>query len=544
MLAKITKQNIFSNIKLNWKAGLTVALVSIPMSVSISVASGASPVPGIITAIWAGLLAAIFGGSNYNIVGPAGALTGILASFAFTNGASLLPSLAVVSGILILLAFLLRFDKLLVLIPSSVVHGFTLGVAAILALPQLNFAFGLQNVPKHKEFIQNVFESFAHLGNLDIATSIVFVVFLFALFALIRFTPKIPGAIILTPIGILLGYLSFKGLISFDLLTLGERFPDFQQSFGQFTSPVFNGVVIKTAFTVALVAILETMLCGKVADTMTGTRFNKKKELRALGIANIGAGLLGGLPATAVLARTSLNVKSGATNRFSQGINAICIALISLLLITSFRYLPLAVVAAILVFTAIRMVEIREFKMFWKYERISFGISMAAAFFTIYIDPVIGILAGTCIALLVYVGKISRGTFDIQVNDANGMILEQVGRTNMPKLPEHTKIIVYSIKGALNYVTGEAHLNRLFSIKNKYETIIIRLRETSQLDVDGVHMLNEMIEHLQNEGKRVYITGIGQHSEEIISLSKEYIALKVKNQVYRKLSEALAQVRK
>ena len=142
------------NLKSNWKSGITVSLVSIPLSISLAVAAGATPLMGIITAIWAGLLAAIFGGSNFNIVGPTGALSGILAVFAISHGANSLPALAILSGIIIIISFIFHFEKYIILIPSSVIHGFTLGVAFIIGLNQLNFALGLKNLPVHESFIK------------------------------------------------------------------------------------------------------------------------------------------------------------------------------------------------------------------------------------------------------------------------------------------------------------------------------------------------------------------------------------------------------
>ncbi len=143
------KDKYLNRIKNNWKAGVTVALVSIPLSVSLAVASGGTPIQGIITAIWAGLIASIFGGSVFNIVGPAGALSGILAGFALKNGYASLPNIAIVAGVLILIAYLIRLEKYLVYISSSVVHGFTLGVAFMIAWGQINSALGLPS-PKTK----------------------------------------------------------------------------------------------------------------------------------------------------------------------------------------------------------------------------------------------------------------------------------------------------------------------------------------------------------------------------------------------------------
>lgn len=146
----------FLQVQKNWKAGLTVALVSLPLSISLAIAANATPVMGLITAVWAGLVAALFGGSNFNVVGPTGALSGILAAFAIQNGVEMLPLLAIASGLVVLLAYALRWDRYIIFIPSCVMHGFTLGVAFIIGLNQLNFALGLSGLSSHEKFILNV----------------------------------------------------------------------------------------------------------------------------------------------------------------------------------------------------------------------------------------------------------------------------------------------------------------------------------------------------------------------------------------------------
>ena len=183
-------QNIFSKIKSNWKSGLTVSLVSIPLSVSLAVASGTSPTVGIITAVWAGLFASIFGGSNFNIVGPTGALSGILAAYAIMHGADMLPMLALVTGVFVLISYFFKLERYLVLIPGSTVHGFTLGVAFIIGLNQFNFATGITGLTPHPRFIENVLESFRHIPQGSLSTFTVFVVFLTALFLITKYFKK------------------------------------------------------------------------------------------------------------------------------------------------------------------------------------------------------------------------------------------------------------------------------------------------------------------------------------------------------------------
>ncbi len=327
---------IVRRIKENWKSGLTVSLVSIPLSISLAVASQTSPIVGIITAIWAGLIASIFGGSNFNIVGPTGALSGILATYAIIHGASSLSMLAIISGLMILVAYALKLEKYLIFIPSSVIHGFTLGVAFIIGLGQTNYALGLSGLVKHEKFLDNIIESFRNISHSQYPAVGIFLVFLAGLIAIRRFAPKLPGAVILTPFGILIGYLSTIGVFHLPLETLGSKFGEIPLVLFSLPHFSFDASMLVASTTIAIIAILETMLSAKIADGMTHTKHNGRKEMMALGLANIVSGVAGGIPGTAALARTSLNIKTGATHRISATISSISVVIISVFFLTFF----------------------------------------------------------------------------------------------------------------------------------------------------------------------------------------------------------------
>lgn len=537
-----SKIHFKDKIKNNWKSGIAVSLVSIPLSVSLAVASHASPIMGIITAVWAGLVAALFGGSNYNVVGPTGALSGILASYAITHGADTLPVLAIVSGVIIFVAYLLKLHKYLVFIPGSAIHGFTLGVAFIIGLNQLNFAFGLTGLTSHEKFIENVIESLRHLSAISYVTFVVFILFLGSLLLFRKFFPRLPGAIILAPVGIIFGYLSFQHILPFNLLSLGSLYPNIQSVFFQVPKPYFDQSLLMPAFAVALVAILETMLSAKIADGMTDTKHNKRKEMRGLALANIASGLMGGIPATAALARTSLNIKTGASDKLSATISSIFVVIISAFFLKYFKFIPLAVIAAILVFVAIQMIESDHFVRMFKYDRKNFYLSLVTAGVTIYADPIIGILFGVGLASIMLIEKISHGYFDLVINDNNNQIVGRISGDKLQKLTAGSDTIVYSIKGILCYINGEAHLNRFRSQLNGSKNIILRLRSVYYIDIDGVEVIDEIIRLAEAQHKNIYITGINSFVAEMLRENSSYLRLKKNNRVFAKSSEALKQI--
>ncbi|KKW28364.1 MAG: hypothetical protein UY72_C0074G0006 [Candidatus Uhrbacteria bacterium GW2011_GWD2_52_7] len=531
--------HLLAHLRDNWKSGVTVALVSIPLSVSLAVASESTPTAGIITAIWAGLLAAIFGGSHYNIVGPTGALSGILATYAIIHGAHLLPMLAIMAGVFILLAYAFKLEKFLVFVPGSAIHGFTLGVAFIIAFNQMNFALGLSGLTKHEHFVGNLAESFKNIGATDATTALMFGAFLALMFVLLKYLPRVPGAIILAPIGILLGYLSQNNIIGITVQTLGSRYPDMTAKLFEMPSFAVNMPMVSAALAVALVAILETMLSAKIADGMTKTKHDKRKEMLGLGIANIASGMMGGIPATAALARTSLNIKSGANHRASGIVSAIAVAVISVALLATFKFIPLAVIAAILVFVAVRMIERHHFARMWKHEKKEFVVAMIVAFVTVYEDPIIGILLGVALALLMFMEKISRGQFELIFHGTKGKEMEKIASDSLDTLEHTSDVIIYSIRGQLAYINSQSHVERFQRSLNGYKTVIIRLRELAFIDLDGVEAFNEIVEHIWAQHKQVIVTSVHPLVESVLKESPVYQKLLKQENVFQRTSKAL-----
>lgn len=496
------------NIRKNLKSGLTVSLISIPLSVSLAVASGVTPVIGVMTAIWAGVIAAVFGGSNFNIVGPTGALSGIIATFVFTQGVENVPMLAIVAGIAILAAYFLRLERYLILVPSSVIHGFTLGVAFIIGLNQLNFALGLRGLPIHEKFSGNLLESLKHVPDASLPAVATFVLFFAALLAFKKYVPKLPGAIFLAPVGILLGYLGQTHAIPLQLETLGMKYGNID--FHLFAAPhvFYSAKLLKSALVIALIAILETMLSAKIADGMTKTKHDERKEMLGLGLANVVSGLFGGMPATAALARTSLNVKTGADHKTSAIINSIAVIIISLFLLRFFQFIPMTVIAAILVFVAVQMVETEHFFRFFRFDKTIFGISMIVAFVTVAEDPIVGILLGVVLSLLVSVDKMTHGHYDMRPNRSDMEDTDGSKDGKGKEVEERDDVLLYSFRGRLCYFNSRAHVSRFETGLTQYAYIILRLREVYYVDLDGMEALNEIISIIESRGQKVILSSI------------------------------------
>ncbi len=527
---------MIKKIKSNLKSGFTIALISIPLSISLAVASQVSPVQGIITAVWAGLIASMFAGSNFNIIGPTGALSGIIASYVFTQRIESVSMLAIVSGVIILSAYILHFERYLIFIPSSVIHGFTLGVAGIIALSQINFACGLYNLPTHNELIKNLWESVIHMHQGSLETFLIFIIFFVALFFMRKFLPMIPGIVIFSPLGIILGYIAADWL---NLATLGSSYGNVQAKFFQVPTFLISQQLIWCAFTVALIAILETMLSAKIADNLTKTKHKSRSELFGLGMANIASGLAGGIPATAALARTVLNIKTGATDKMSATLSSIFIAIISLIFLPYFKFMPMAVIAAILVNVAVNMVEMEHFGRLFIHDKTNFCISLLVALITIYKDPIIGILIGASISLLLFVEKLSDGYYELSVQHAEKSP-ELIKDSSLELLAKDSDIFIYTIRGKLSYINSQAHVIRFETDLKEYKNIILNLREVYFIDIDGIDALDEIIEIARKQKKKILIAQANPLIENLLKkISHQYSTLEANNLLFKNTTEAL-----
>ncbi len=526
--------------QINIKPGITVGLVSIPLSISLALASGVSPVIGVLSAFWGGVVAALFAGSAYNIIGPTGALSGLILTFILSHGAASAPMLTILAGILILIAWAFNFHKYLIYIPGAVIHGFTLGVAFIIGLGQLNNAFALVPEHAHETLILNIMESAKVLSHAKIESVIVFALGLLFLMILKKKAPTIPGAIVLSLFGIGLGFASTSGFVPIEIPTLFSKYGTlslqlFPSAFPKLSLSPF---LFQSASVIALIAIIETMLSAKVANLMTKTRFVERREMLALALANITSGIMGGIPVTAALARTSLNIKTGANSRISALFSAITIGIISVAFFGMFQYLPLPIIAAILVNVAINMVEQEHFLFLYRHDKPSFVISLVVGIVTIAADPIIAVSLGSIIVLLRQVQRLSTGDYEILVNQ-NKKLTNRLTDENLQELERGGDPFVYSFNTDLTYLNRDAHLLRIHQLAPKAHNVILRFRTVSYIDPDGILMLEEIIELFERHEAIVYFVGLSEEVRLELEKTPFFDAYTKHNRIFEKTTDAL-----
>ncbi len=541
-ISGMNSQNIKQRLGQNWRSGFTVSLISIPLSIALAIASGATPTQGIITAFWAGLAGSILGGSHFNIIGPTGALSGVLVSFAFTYGYEALPVIAIESGILTFISYLFRYDRYIIFIPRSVIHGFTLGIAILIGFGQIDFALGLHNITKTDHFVTSLAEVFKHLGEakggifLLYCASVLFILFWN------RKIKKLPGAILAALFSVIFVLLNHTLGWNLDVFTLQVKYPEIQNALflpsAEFSALWLDKNVIFISLTTSIIAQLETLLSGQIADQKTSTRFDRPREVLALAVANVASGVMGGIPSTAALARTALNIESGANHRASGILHAFFVGVISLFFMDYFVLMPMVMIAAILTVVAINMVEKNHFIRLIENERTAFVLSMIVMALVVFEDPMIGILAGTVLALLIFVSKVSYGQTEIQVWKTGKLQEVLLKNDFLQKAEIDSDMIIYEISGTLTYINMPAHLAVLEKVKGN-ESVIISLQHAFYADTDGVEYLAEIVMELKKHNKNVILAGINREVQKQIQNEKFYRNKLVNGKIYTTATEAI-----
>lgn len=513
-IKKLFNAHSINDFRENWASGLTVGLVNIPLSLALAIACGGTPIQGVITAVWAGLFSALFGGSRFNIVGPTGALAGLLMGYASTHGFAALPFLAIFVGLVIMLFYFFKWYKYIIYIPVSVIHGFTLGVAFILILGQLFFATGIDSSAQAGGILEKTIFTFTNLGQLNLVSFLIFVGAFAGLIFFKKALPKLPGAIIISAIGIVLGYLGYNSYLPFEIRSLAHLYGEFSGTLAEsilptFSYTFFDRAFLNTALAASVVAILETLISARIANDMTGVRFDRKKEIVGLSLANIFSGLAGGIPATAALARTSLNVRSGAKHFASATVGSAVVAIIAIFLFGYFKFLPLAVIAAILTNVALNMVEWKHMGEMARTERGPFLLLLLVAVLTVVEDPIVGILVGSVIALLGFISTLSKSHAEITVVNHE----EDKKKRHRTSIAEYLKteqagnILIYRFAGEITYITAPVHIEYLEKIKPG-KSIVLSFRNLYFVDADGLSYIKDMIETIEMNGNQVLLTSL------------------------------------
>ena len=476
-------------------AGLTVAAVALPLALAFGVSSGSTAAAGLVTAIISGLVISTFSGGFYQISGPTGAMAAILISIIAKYGMQGVFVATFIAGILLILCGVFHIGRLTSFIPAPVITGFTSGIAIIIALGQIDNLFGVTS--KGASAISKLL-SYGRLGfPLNIAATLlgVFVILFMVLF------PKKWNAVIPASFLSIVLATSISVLLHLDVATVGAipktLFLETRFDLTALNMESIQGL-ISPAISIAMLAMIESLLCGASAGKMANVRLNNDQELMAQGIGNIIIPFFGGIPSTAAIARTSVALKSGARTRLTGIFHALGLLVFMFVLGPIMSQIPLSALAGVLMVTAFRMNDWEEIKFIFSHRfkgaAIKYLITMAA---TIIFDLTIAIMIGIVTALILLVNRLS----DIEIN------YEEV---DMSRLNTKDKVPAKEFENAIvAYMTGSVIFSNTQSIEEiekhaeNYNTILLSMRGVSYMDISGAIGFMNVLSDLHNQGKKI-----------------------------------------
>lgn len=379
-------------------AGITVAMVALPLSIAIAIASGATPAQGLVTAIIGGFLISALGGSRVQIGGPTGAFIVVVYAVIAEHGYDGLLIATLMAGILLLIAAALRLGNLIEFIPEAVVNGFTIGIAAIIATSQLKDLFGLETGPVPADFLEKIPVLWHARDSVSAATLILGALTIVLIVAFRRAAPRAPGLIAAVA-------LTSAAVALFDLPvdTIGDRFGALPQSLPAPAIPEITfdrlTTLLPSAFLIAFLAGVESLLSAMVADRMTHSRHRPNAEVLAQGMANIGSALMGGLPATGAIARTATNIRAGGRTPVAGLIHALTILIFMVFAAPLAGYLAMPALAALLILTAWNMSEPQKWGQYARSRRSDRIMLILTLVLTLVADLTVAIGVGVAVGL-------------------------------------------------------------------------------------------------------------------------------------------------
>ena len=491
-------------------AGIIVAIIALPLSIALALASGVGPEQGIYTAIIAGFVIALFGGSHVQISGPTAAFATIVAGIVAKNGMAGLATATILAGIILVLLGVCRLGALIKFIPLTITTGFTAGIAVTIVIGQLKDFFGV-TYPAGMATIETMEKMEAFIAGFDTFNPHALIVGAACLAVLIimpRFSQKIPASLIAVVVGILMvKFLPLNVNTIGDLYTISSKLPSFS-----FPSLSFDMIrtALPDAFTIAILAAIESLLSCVVADGMIGKKHRSNTELVAQGLGNVASALFGGIPATGAIARTAANVKNGGKTPISGIVHAIVLLLVLVLLMPYAGWIPMPTIAAILFMVAYNMSHWRGFVHLLKTASKTDSLVLLISFgLTVFFDLVMAIYVGMALACLLFMKKMSDET------ELKGWrYLEQLSAEEKEKdakqlMDVPAAIRVYEITGPLFF--GDANVLESIILRSFTRCLIIRMRGVPYLDSSAMSSLVQLYERCKRHGITLILSHVNEH---------------------------------
>ena len=493
-------------------AGVTVGLVALPLAMAFSIASGLTPQAGIYCAIITGFLISLLGGSKTQIGGPTGAFVVVIAAIVAAHGVDGLFMCTMMAGVLLVIMGATSMGSAVKFIPRPVIIGFTNGIAVLIASTQIRDFFGLQIDKIPGVFWLRIATLARHFGSLNYRATVLALVTVAILVVCRLVSNRIPGAIV----ALLMGTASVM-LFKLPVETIGSRFGGIPSGLPHFAVPRFRVDLIHgllgPAVTIAMLGSIESLMSAIVSDGMSNDRHNSNVELIGQGVANIVSPLFGGLPATGAIARTATNIRAGAQSPVAGMIHALTLLCILLFAAPLVSFVPMSVLAGILMVVSYNMGEWREIPQLLKLTKTDISVWLVTFMLTVFADLTVAVEAGMILAALLFISRVastttvSQVTYDY-VEDGRVHILQD------KDIPYYATI--FRIHGPFLFGATEKVAVVTEKMHELPPVVILRLRNMTALDATGLFALEEVAKELQATGRTLILCGAREQPARLI----------------------------
>ncbi len=490
-------------------AGIIVAIIALPLSIALAIASGVSPEKGIHTAIIAGFMISFFGGSRVQIGGPTAAFVVIVVGIIGKFGLDGLIVATIMAGIMLVIMGLLNVGSLIKFIPSTITVGFTTGIAVTLFVQQLKDFLGLEMADVPSEFFERIGAYAQNIHTINPYAVLVGALALAIMIILPKINEKIPASLVA-----IIGTTLIVKLFNLDVATIGSVYGSLSGAFPMPSLPKVSFSLIRElmspAFTIAILAAIESLLSCVVSDGMIGSRHRSNTELVAQGVGNIFSGLFGGIPATGAIARTAANVKNGGASPVAGVVHAITLAIIMVVLMPYASLIPLTALASVLIIVAYNMSSWREFLAMRKSPKSDFAVLIVTFLLTVCFDLVVAIEIGLIVAAVLFINRMANTAGVRKWTDYEELYDEENDTESIRyiKIPKAT--VVYEITGPMFFGASDKLLDIINDAKKGTRAMIIRMRGVPALDATACKTLKNIYTTCKENGIVIVISHINE----------------------------------
>lgn len=514
-LKHYTKEQFYSDLM----AGIIVGIVALPLAIAFGIASGVSPEKGIFTAIIAGFIISLLGGSRVQIGGPTGAFIVIVYGIIEQYGVTGLAIATIIAGLLLVAMGVLKLGTIIKFIPFPVVVGFTSGIALTIFATQIKDLFGLQIEKVPADFLNKWVVYAQNISSVNWWTLLIGLLSIVIISVTPRFSKKIPGSLLAIILMTVLVYFLKNSFGIQGIETIGDRFT-INASIPQANTYNIDFDTVRTllpvAFTIAMLGAIESLLSATVSDGVIGSKHNSNTELIAQGVANIITPIFGGIPATGAIARTMTNINNGGRTPVAGIIHAIVLGLILFFLGGLTKHIPMACLAGVLMVVAYNMSEWRTFKSLMRNTKSDVTVLLATFLLTVIFDLTIAIEVGLLLAVLLFLRRISEvSTVSViqDVVDKTDYVEEGV---ESEKLEIPKGVSIYEIEGPFFFGVANKFEETMKQVGGSSKVRIIRMRKVPFIDSTGAHNLENLIKMSHKDKTRIVLSGVNDNVREVL----------------------------